>query len=338
MKVRIDEIGAICRRSLPFLTETRIEGCNLLCFRGDSVFATDGTKFIVFSKNPIAGLGIDAGFDGQLLSQFASSMPKDCEVEAEAGEDSIAFSHGGSRAVFPLVKSNIELDVPDGIEWRDIDGGFKDAVEFCAKILMEDCIEPYNGICRIADGHAWGTDQLTVRRADVASIGSCAPFFIPKGICDIISAGGITGIGLTEDRIFCRGDGFVAGSRLPIVDSYPDLEGVVGKCAGGSRVEFPNGMVEALRRASIFCEGKNRQDRKVLIRVAKGQIQIRAKQMRGSYADSIPLGMANPPRLAFSMNPDDLADLIGKAEGISVGDDFFRAEWNGRLLLASLMD
>lgn len=268
---------------------------------------------------------------------------RDEEIEISVKAQELQFRAKNKRGGLPL-QAEIRLpiqnaELPD--EWFPLPGNFMEAVKLAQYSAATTNTRPV--LCAV---HAKGN---VVEAADGIRLTQCSldgdlnqDLLIPtRSTKHLIKYPFVKFHKAPAWMHFATESGTIFSCRT-MDGTFPDTAKVM-HIESGVELTFPEGVTDALQRASTFTGGfirvKNIEAYFLEVKVdPKGYVLITAQGDKGWFRERIPMeGFSGEDVVAFRVHPDFLASILSKIRNVIIGDRSMRFDGDGFVHVVALM-
>ena len=317
--------------SIGISSSTILSGVGKIVFDEGIQFAYDGN--IYFQSENL--LGIEGSVEKKSFFDFLSKI-KDKEIESETTENLLKIKSGRSVASF-VVSEKEERPVDfSKCEWKTFSKEVASCVELASKVCGNDYTNISSTMVHLCGNVIEATDEERIIRFRIEEKFD-EEILIPKDLSSVLDKFSPVNYCIFEGWIaFQDKNSQVLAQRCSSTSGYFDLDSILEKCKGGTKISFPENFSECVEKASTFLSDmKFELDKRISIKCKAGRMKIESKGSSGSYSEIVPFDSS--ASFSFSIVPSFLLEILEKKDSsVFLGEEFLKIKGKNYQFVASL--
>lgn len=269
-------------------------------------------------SHPVPNLKLRGAIKADEVYKLLGKMKKE-EMDLELIDNELILKSGKAKAGFTL-QTDIVLplgDIEKSSNWLDLPDHFNDLLFRCAGICSKDMSKPkLTTVLVHEDGYMVGSDGFRIIRAKLP-LEDIPTFLLPAtSAFEVVKLNPIKISVETSWVHFENANNTVISCRLFNEDAYPPVAALFK--VTGTKVIFPESIVQILDRAAIMGKQENFIDEIVEITLEENRMKIYSKSTAGWFEESAKIRYAAEP-IMFNITPFVFKSILNETSTAIIG-------------------
>lgn len=281
-------------------------------------------------SHPIEGVsGLNGAIKADSLYSFLSKIKKD-EIDLEVTENEMILKSGKAKAGMTF-QSEVKLPI-DSIgehgKWAVLPEDFWKYMKFAMGSCSRDMSQPKLTCVHVNKaGIIESSDNFRMTRCQLQPF-KFNTFLIPANSVEILVK--LTPVKIAEGKgwiHFMNEERTMISCRIYENDTFPDSSKYLN--IKGQSLTFPNTIIAALDRASVFCKRDHLLDEQVFIKIENKKFTLRAESESGWFEETLNINYDKTP-INFVIIPYLLKDILSETLTCTIGENqlkFAKDNW-----------